>query len=56
MVQANLIQMENSFRSVLGTKVSLTRNHDGTGRLVVHFFGDDDLEAIYRTIVGNDEF
>lgn len=46
--------LEGRFRSALGTKVSLTRNQDGTGRLVVHFYSDDDLESIYRLITGEE--
>ena len=52
--EAQLRHLEGRFRSALGTKVSLTRNQDGTGRLVVHFFSDDDLESIYRLIAGEE--
>lgn len=51
---AQLRQIEGRFRSALGTKVSLTRNQDGTGRLIVHFYSDDDLETIYRLIAGEE--
>lgn len=54
-LQAHLSQLENRFRSALGTKVSLNRNADGSGRLVVHFFNDNDLDSIFRTIIGQDE-
>lgn len=50
----HLQYLENRFRSALGTKVSLTRNQDGTGRLVVHFFNDDDLESLYQLIAGEE--
>jgi ParB family transcriptional regulator, chromosome partitioning protein len=49
---AHVSHLENRFRSALGTKVNLNRNEDGSGRLVVHFYSDDDLEAIYRLIAG----
>ena len=49
---AHLGDLENRFRSALGTKVNLDRKDDGSGRLVVHFYSDDDLEAIYRLIAG----
>ena len=49
---AHMTHLENRFRSALGTKVNLNRNEDGSGRLVVHFYSDDDLEAIYRLIAG----
>ena len=52
--ETQLRHLEGRFRSALGTKVSLTRNQDGTGRLVVHFYNDDDLESIYRLIAGEE--
>lgn len=47
--------LEERFRNRLGTKVSLDRRSDGSGRLVVHFYNDEDLEHIYQQIVGEDE-
>lgn len=52
---AHLGQLENRFRSALGTKVNLNRNEDGSGRLVVHFYSDDDLHNIYRLIAGEED-
>lgn len=48
--------MENRFRSVLGTRVNLSRNRDGSGRLVVHFYSDEELAQLYQLIAGDDEF
>jgi ParB family chromosome partitioning protein len=48
--------MENHFRSILGTRVNLSRNRDGSGRLVVHFYSDEELAQIYQLIAGDDEF
>ena len=53
-VQSYFQQMENRFRSALATKVTLSRNPDGAGRLVVHFYSDEDLESIYRLIAGEE--
>jgi ParB family transcriptional regulator, chromosome partitioning protein len=47
--------VENRFRSALGTRVQLNRNPNGSGRLVVHFYNDDDLEQLYQLIAGNEE-
>lgn len=52
-LNTHLRSLEARFRSRLGTKVSLDRRNDGSGRLVVHFFSDEDLEQIYRQIVGD---
>lgn len=54
-MQTHLTYLEDRFRSALGTKVSLTRNGDGSGRLVVHFYNDDDLDNIYQVVAGSDE-
>jgi ParB family transcriptional regulator, chromosome partitioning protein len=50
---SHLRSLEDRFRTKLGTKVSLDRRSDGSGRLVVHFYNDDDLENIYQQIVGD---
>lgn len=44
--------LENAFRESLGTKVSLQRNKEGKGRVVIHFYSDEELEHIYERIVG----
>lgn len=54
-MKAHLRALEDRFRSSLSTKVSLARNADGTGRLVIHFYNDDDLDNLYATIVGEQE-
>lgn len=53
---AHVSALEGRFRSTLGTKVNLERKQDGSGRLIIHFFNDDDLDSIYRQIVGEEEF
>lgn len=53
-LQAQMRYWENRFRDRLSTKVNLDRKADGSGRLVIHFYSDEDLEAIYQEIVGNE--
>jgi len=43
--------LENQFRNSLGTKVDLFRSRKG-GKLVIHFYSDEDLQALYERIVG----
>ena len=43
--------VEDRFRQALGTKVSLYRGRRG-GRLVIHFFSEEELQALYDRIVG----
>lgn len=47
--------LEDRFRSVLGTRVNLNRNANGSGRLVIHFYSDDDLDNIFHRIIGEGE-
>ena len=53
-LQAQMRYWENRFRDRLSTKVNLDRRADGSGRLVIHFYSDEDLETIYREIVGDE--
>jgi len=42
--------LEDKFRSALGTRVVLHRSSRG-GRLVVYFYSDEELEGLYKAIV-----
>jgi ParB family chromosome partitioning protein len=44
-------RLEEAFRGALGTKVSLSRGRRG-GKLVIHFYSDEELDSIYEHIVG----
>jgi ParB family chromosome partitioning protein len=43
------------FRARLGTKVNLVRGRKG-GRLVIHFYSEEELQAIYEAIVGHESY
>ena len=43
--------LETALRETLGTKVSLQRNETGAGRVVIHFYSDQELQHIYERIV-----
>ena len=51
-VSPEIQALEEDFRETLGTKVSLFRNRKGRGRLVIHFFSEEELQALYDVIVG----
>lgn len=53
--QHQLGYLENRFRSALGTRVSLSRNANGSGRLVIHFYNDEDLNNIFQQITGGEQ-
>ena len=44
--------LEARFRGALGTKVTLHKNRKGRGRLVIHFYSEEELQAIYDLITG----
>lgn len=51
-VPPETLALEQEFRDTLGTKVNLRRNRKGQGRLVIHFYSEEELHAIYDVIVG----
>lgn len=46
-----LVEIQDRFESVLGTRVNIEKGAKG-GRVVIHFYSDEDLNAIYESIVG----
>jgi ParB family chromosome partitioning protein len=46
--------IEDRFRQALGTKVQLYKSRRG-GRLVIHFYSDDELSGLFETICGPDD-
>lgn len=49
-VDAQTQALEDDFRRTLGTKVELVRSKKG-GKLVIHFYSEEELEGIYQAIV-----
>lgn len=47
--------LENRFRTALGTRVHLSRHPNGSGRLVIHFYSEEDLDTIFQLITGGEE-
>lgn len=47
-------RLTDAFQRALGTKVDLKRGRKG-GTLLIHFYSDDELDGIYRRIVGEEE-
>jgi ParB family transcriptional regulator, chromosome partitioning protein len=46
--------IEDRFRQALGTKVQLYKSRRG-GRLVIHFYSDEELGGLYEAICGNED-
>jgi len=45
--------LQNQFRQTLGTRVDIQRGRKG-GKLVIHFYSDEDLQALFEAIVVED--
>ena len=43
--------LEDEFRQALGTKVQLVRGKAGSGRLVIQFYSEEELQTIYEIVV-----
>ena len=54
MVDPDVDRLEEDLRRALGTKVRLARTRRG-GRIVIEYFGDDELARIYQRLVGGAE-
>jgi ParB family chromosome partitioning protein len=52
-LSANTRALEDRMRRALGTKVNLFRTRRG-GKVVIHFYSEDELDAIYRRIAPED--
>jgi ParB family chromosome partitioning protein len=50
---AELLDLESQFRVSLGTRVNIQQGDNG-GRVVIHYYSKEELQAIYEAIVGND--
>ena len=47
--------MLERFQTKLGTKVELSRNEEDEGKLTIHFYSREELQAIFEAILGKDE-
>ncbi|GAP64311.1 chromosome partitioning protein, ParB family [Ardenticatena maritima] len=47
-------RLQERIQARLGTKVELKRGKKG-GKVVIHFYSDDDLEQIYKLVTGEDD-
>lgn len=47
-----LIEIQDRFESALGTRVNIEKGEKG-GRVIIHFYSDEDLDALFDSIVGD---
>ncbi len=48
-----MVWLESQFQQSLGTRVNIQKSGEG-GRVVIHFYSDEELQAIFEAIVGDD--
>lgn len=51
-VAPELVALEDQFSQSLGTKVNIQQGATG-GKVVIHYYSDEELQAIYESIVGD---
>lgn len=51
---AEMAALESEFRHRLGTQVKIQPGENG-GKVVIHYYSDEELQAIFEAIVGDDE-
>jgi ParB family transcriptional regulator, chromosome partitioning protein len=49
---AEVTALEGSLRDSLGTQVSINRGRKGKGTIIIHFYSDDDLNALSDKLIG----
>lgn len=53
-LSAEMAFLESQFRHRLGTQVKIQPGENG-GRVVIHYYSDEELQAIFEAIVGEDD-
>ena len=49
-------RLEEAIQQKLGTRVTLKRNKNGRGQMIVHFYSDDELTGIIENIIPEGDF
>ena len=50
-----IVQLENTLISLLGTKVLIQNNKKGKGKIKIEFYNENDLQKILEILTGNNE-
>jgi ParB family chromosome partitioning protein len=50
---AELVALQTDFERRLGARVAIDKGKKG-GKVVIYYYSDEELQAIYDTIVGDD--
>ena len=49
-------RLEEAIQQKLGTRVTLKRNSNGQGQMIIHFYSDDELTGIIENIIPGGDF
>ena len=49
-------RLEEAIQQKLGTRVTLKRNSNGQGQMIIHFYSDDELTGIIENIIPDGDF
>lgn len=47
--------LQTQFQETLGTKVNIETSGKGKGRVIIHYYSDEELQAVYDAIIGDDK-
>jgi len=46
--------LQSQFQETLGTKVNIETSGKGKGRVIIHYYSDEELQAVYDAIIGEE--
>lgn len=46
--------LQTQFQETLGTKVNIETSGKGKGRVIIHYYSDEELQAVYEAIIGDE--
>jgi ParB family chromosome partitioning protein len=46
--------LQTQFQESLGTKVNIETSGKGKGRVIIHYYSDEELQAVYDAIIGEE--
>lgn len=46
--------LQTQFQDTLGTKVNIESSGKGKGRVIIHYYSDEELQAVYDAIIGEE--
>jgi ParB family chromosome partitioning protein len=51
---AELEALQRQFQNRLGTKVNIEKNGKSKGKVIIHYYSDEELQAVYNAIIGDE--